>query len=247
MQLPTFKLPTTQELFAEGLQRFIKERFPNLGASSRTLGAARRYGILYEGQAIAEIESLPINNESLEIRVASLHHRWGKLDGDQVVQPTPNFCGAFYVWVQERYGLELPSPDPRFQDMAGYASFLEFSQGMLDFEELHFEDSATESLRQAIVDDNERGLIPSPNETSMELNLTKMPNKAINDLEGQSRSNRNPWPDCRWTVDDWCNSELYEEYVEAVRTVVRGFDASMRVSYHNDNSEHRDYSGMDVW
>lgn len=173
MLLPILELPSDSTLFDEGFRRFVQQRFPSFMLYSDSYGSAVRYAIQHEGQTIAEIETLPINGRNqpdrLEIRVASLNQRWQQSDGENLIPSTPWFCGAFYQWAQERYGIELRSPDPIFKDMAGYVAAQEFFQGAFaSWEEVQFDDTTMEELRQAVVNENRTGLLPIPNQTNRE-------------------------------------------------------------------------------
>ena len=106
MQHPPFQLPTQSDLFDAGFRRFVQERFPILETSISSLDKARRYAIKQEGLTIAEIETLPINADLLEVRVASLNRHGGNADRPA----SPHFGEAFYRWAAARYRTELPSP-----------------------------------------------------------------------------------------------------------------------------------------
>lgn len=172
-------LETNSDLFDEGFRGFIfqqQQKIPELTLTTSIHGARRRHTIWYAGLEIAEIDTLPIHgreeNERLEVKVAAMNR--GKQVG------IPQFCTAFYRWVQIRYGFAGLSPDPIFRDLTAYVSYLETMQETL----AHWEnvqlpayedhgifieqvgDETAEVIRQITAAENQRGLMPIPTDES---------------------------------------------------------------------------------
>ena len=146
MELPKFDLSTRQDLFDIRLRRFVDERFPDLSLEVKVERAARHYTVRREDTAIAEIETLPYNDDRLEVRPY-------RLDPDDT-----DFCGKFYEWVGPEHGVKLP------ETCLVWVSGLVTHPAIERSANTHSEEPEMEAARCGLVEATRTGLPPVPDD-----------------------------------------------------------------------------------